>query len=161
MSTTNTPPAYKQAPWRRQLQIVGASMAILVIVATITGLYLHISGQAATSGRSIQFLEKEIYTRKLEINDLQTKLAEISSSRSLTERIAELNMRTVNPHTAIYLEVPGYDPAIRDEIQEITAPETPKPLLLPEYTSSLWDWLREKIWTNIPQPPQNPDEVLP
>lgn len=161
MSTINTPPAYKQAPWRRQLQIIGAFMLVLVIVATIAGLYLSISGRAAAAGRRIQQLEMRAKTLNLEINDLRTHLALISSSISLNNRIDSLNMQTLDPHSAIYLEVPGYSPDLRKEIDRAPEPEAPKAILLPEYTRSLWDWLREKIWTINPNPLQNTNEVLP
>ncbi|WP_218570461.1 hypothetical protein, partial [Pseudomonas sp. Kh13] len=75
--------AYKQAPWRRQIQIVGAFMLVLVIVATIAGLYLSISGRAAAAGRRIQQLEMREHALNLEINDLRSHLAKISSSISL------------------------------------------------------------------------------
>ena len=48
--------AYKQAPWRIQIQWIGLFLLGLVLVASIIGLYLSISAQAAASGRSIQFL---------------------------------------------------------------------------------------------------------
>lgn len=161
MSTTTQPPAYKQAPWRRQIQIVGAFMLVLVIVATIAGLYLSISGRAAAAGRRIQQLEMRENTLNLEINDLRSHLAKISSSIALNERIGSLNMQTIDPHTAIYLEVPGYSPDLRKGIEQAPLPEVPKPQLSPEYTSSLWDWLREKIWTISPNLTENPHEAQP
>ena len=162
MSTTTTPSqAYKQSPWRRQMQVIGAFMLVLVIVATIAGLYLSISGRAAAAGRRIQELEMQATTLNLEINNLRTRLAQVSSSHALNERINDLNMRILDPHTTIYLEVPGYSPDIRKGSGNQPAPETaPKAKLLPEYTSSLWDWLREKIWTVSPQPSIT-DEVTP
>ncbi len=150
MNTISTPPAYKQAPWRRQMQVIGGFMLVLVIVATIAGLYLSISGRAAASGRRIQQLEMRAHSLNLEINDLRTRLAQVSSSISLNERINSLNMQTVDPHTAIYLEIPGYNPNLRRQANQPELPEAQAPKLLPEYTSSLWDWLREKIWTITP-----------
>jgi len=50
--------AYKQAPWRVQLQWIGLFLLGLVLVAGITGLYLNISAQAATAGRKIQSLSR-------------------------------------------------------------------------------------------------------
>ena len=159
MSTITPSPAYKQTPWRRQMQVIGASMLVLVIVATIAGLYLSISGRAAAAGRRIQQLEMRENSLNLEINNLRTHLAEISSSHSLNARIESLKMQTIDPHTAIYLEVPGYSPNIRKELSEPPQEDAPKAQLLPEYTSSLWDWLREKIWTTTQL--ENQSEVLP
>jgi len=52
--------AYKQAPWRIQLQWIGIFLLGLVLMASITGVYLNISAQAATAGRMIQFIENDI-----------------------------------------------------------------------------------------------------
>ena len=132
------------------MQVIGIFMLVLVIVGSIAGLYLYISGRAAATGRRIQKLEMRADSLNLEINDLRTHLAHISSANALKARIDSLNMQTVDPHTAIYLEVPGYDPNLRSEVQEVQQPEPKKAGLLPEYTSSLWAWLRERIWTNLP-----------
>ena len=161
MNTTSTPPAYKQAPWRRQMQVIGGFMLVLVIVATIAGLYLSISGRAAASGRRIQQLEMKAHALNLEINDLRTHLAQVSSAIALNARIDTLNMQTVNPHDAIYLEVPGYSPDLRRGSQQATQEISSKPELLPEYTSSLWSWLREKIWTIAPAAPVENIGVIP
>ena len=51
--------AYKQAPWRTQIQRVGAFLLVVVVIAVIAGLYLNISGQSAATGRRIQNLESD------------------------------------------------------------------------------------------------------
>lgn len=102
--------AYKQAPWRTQVQWVGIFLLIVVAVAAVAGLYLFISGRSAATGRRIQNLESEVAELQRQNNDLQTQLGEISSSRSLNERVESLNMRPLTPNEAIYLEVPGYIP---------------------------------------------------
>ena len=160
MNTKSTPQAYKQAPWRRQMQVIGGFMLVLIVLATISGLFLSISGRAAASGRRIQQLEMRAHSLSLEINDLRTHLAQVSSANAMKNRIESLNMQTIDPHTAIYLAVPGYDPNLRNEAQEAKEQEVEKSGLLPEYTSSLWTWLREKIWTNSPGIPTE-GEVAP
>lgn len=139
------------------MQVIGSFMLVLVIVATIAGLYLSISGRAAASGRRIQRLEMRAHSLNLEINDLRTHLAQISSANALESRIDSLEMQTVDPHTAIYLEIPGYDPNLRAEAKKAEAPQAEKPSLLPEYTTSLWTWLRERIWTNVSVSPVEPE----
>ena len=79
------------------MQVIGAFMLVLVIVATIAGLYLSISGRAAAAGRRIQELEMQATTLNLEINNLRTRLAQVSSSHALNERISDLNMRILDP----------------------------------------------------------------
>ncbi len=79
------------------MQVIGAFMLVLVIVATIAGLYLSISGRAAAAGRRIQELEMQATTLNLDINNLRTRLAQVSSSHALNERISDLNMRILDP----------------------------------------------------------------
>lgn len=152
--------AYKQAPWRRQLQLVGVFMLIVVGVAAIAGLYLFISGRAAATGRRIQNLEGDLAALQRQNNDLQTQLGEITSARSLNERVSELDMRPLTVDEVIYLEVPGYGPptgpalAPPPRIQEERTP-----ILLPEFTSTFIEWISEKLQA-LPEPVL-PTEVAP
>jgi len=100
--------AYKQAPWRTQLQWIGIFLLILVIIATIAGVYLSMSEKAAATGRQIQNLEAEINTLDLEINDISSQLASITSIKNMEERVKDLDMVQLDPQQALYLEVPGY-----------------------------------------------------
>lgn len=156
--------AYKQAPWRTQLQWVGIFLLFLVGIAAIAGLYLSISGRAAAAGRRIQVLESDINTLQLEINDRQTFLAEISSARALSERAADLDMTLLDPRSAMYVEVPGYQPASELVLAPaVEAQAAEKSVLLPEFTSSLWDWLKLKVWSEAAASPllPLPTEVVP
>lgn len=152
--------AYKQAPWRKQLQFVGVFMLIVVGVAAIAGLYLFISGRSAATGRRIQNLESEITAIQRKNNDLQTELGEILSSRSMKERVDKTGMRPLNVDEALYLEVPGYVP----QSGPVLAPpprveEERSPILLPEFTNTFLDWITEKLQAE-PQP-VSPTEVTP
>lgn len=144
---TNFLHAYKQAPWRTQLQWIGIFLLILVSIAAIAGVYLSVSERAATTGRQIQNMEQEITLLEIEINDLSSQLASIMSIKNMQARLEELDMVRLDPQQAIYLEIPGYvpkeaavllAPPARSESQE-------RPVLLPEFTASLWDWLTSKL----------------
>ena len=55
--------AYKQAPWRRQIQSIGLSLLPVVAIADCYHLYLVVSAQAAAAGLQIMNLhydEEEI-----------------------------------------------------------------------------------------------------
>ncbi|HOT53519.1 MAG TPA: hypothetical protein PLH68_05845, partial [Anaerolineaceae bacterium] len=69
MKTKNIFQAYKQAPWRLQLQWIGLFLLVLVGVAAIAGVYLSLSGKAAVTGRRIQNLEFQASALELEVND--------------------------------------------------------------------------------------------
>jgi len=138
--------AYKQAPWRTQIQWIGIFLLVLVGVAVVAGVYLMISGRAAATGRRIQSLEAEISALEMEINDLKTQYAQVSSAKSLSERAEALNMTLLDPLKAMYIEVPGYVPPSQPALAPPpTVEDISTPVLLPEFTASLWDWLRLQV----------------
>ncbi|MEA4812791.1 MAG: hypothetical protein VB108_09505 [Anaerolineaceae bacterium] len=138
--------AYKQAPWRKQLQYAGIFLAVLVSMAAVAGLYLFISGRTATTGRQVQVLDARVENTKLTINDMQTELAQIASAKSMYARLKDLGMELMDPAEGLYLQVPGYEgltafsPARSKKTLSSTHPE-----ILPEYTSTLLEWLTEKV----------------
>ncbi len=138
--------AYKQAPWRQQLQYAGIFLAVLLAVAVVAGLYLSISGRTATTGRQVQMLDSRVESMKLTINDMQTELAQISSAKSMYARSKELGMQLMDPAEGLYVKVPGYqgltafNPSATKQVQSSNYPE-----ILPEYTSTLVEWFQEKI----------------
>lgn len=139
--------AYKQAPWRTQIQWIGIFLLVLVGVAVVAGVYLMISGRAAATGRRIQSLEAEISALEMEINDLKTQYAQVSSAKSLSERAEALNMTLLDPLKAMYIEVPGYVPPSQPALAPPpTVEDISTPVLLPEFTASLWDWLRLQVF---------------
>ena len=138
--------AYKQAPWRQQLQYAGIFLAVLLAVAAVAGLYLSISGRTATTGRQVQVLDSRVESMKLTINDMQTELAQIASARSMYARLKELGMELMDPAEGLYVKVPGYqglaavNPSTSKKIVSSNYPE-----ILPEFTSTLVEWFQEKI----------------
>lgn len=154
--------AYRQAPWRVQLQWIGIFLVVLVMIASVAGIYLSVSGRTAATGRRIQNLEMDITDLKLNINDLNTQLAQASSAKTLYDRLTGLDMVESNPRQALYVEVPGYEP--RTTVV-MAPPPSVNPVsaqaLLPEFTSSLWDWLKDKVWQAPVASQVAPIEVKP
>jgi cell division protein FtsB len=139
--------AYKQAPWRVQLQWIGLFLLILVLVAAVTGVYLSINAQAAAAGRKIQSLEYQIEETNNQISDLTTDLAKAQSAERMMGRAKELGFHLLDPETAVYIEVPGFDP----EAEVVMAPPRVNilnevPIMQSSYKSSLWDWFVKNIW---------------
>jgi hypothetical protein len=154
--------AYKQAPWRIQLQWIGLFLLGLVLIASITGIYLSISAQAAASGRKIQSLERQITNINNEIAELTADLAVANSIENMQSRAEALGFVPLNPREAVYLEVPGYNP----HAELVLAPPrvniiTESPTLLSSYRTSLWDWLAHNIWRAPSVGFQPEGEVLP
>ena len=137
--------AYKQAPWRVQRQWVGAFLLIVIGAAMIAALYLDVTARAALAGREIQELRFEITTIQRTNADLETELADLTSTDVMQRRALELGYRPVKPGELDYVSVPGFvvpEPAIL-----LAADNTaPRPYTLPmEYTQSLLEWFDDRI----------------
>jgi len=154
--------AYKQAPWRIQLQWIGLFLLGLVLVSAITGVYLNISAQAATAGRKIQLLETNVDEINNEISVLTTELANAKSAEIMLSKAEKLGFKLIDPQQAVYLKIPGYAP--QDNL--VLAPPrvniiSEAPILRPSYKTSIWDWFVEKIWQTTGVSTQPLGEVQP
>jgi len=154
--------AYKQAPWRVQLQWIGLFMVCVVLISAITSVYLSINSQAATAGREIQSLEYQISTMNDEIAELTADLAEAKSTEKYRAKAESLGFRLMDPADAVYLEVSGYDP----DANLVLAPPrvnliSEVPIVQSSYKSSLWDWFVENIWQVSSRSSESQGEVLP
>lgn len=139
--------AYSQAPWRKQLQLIGIFMLGVIVVALVAGIYLNVTARAATIGRNIQGLRFEIKEQELEIADLESHLALITSNREMQARAEELGFQQVDSDEIFFIVVPGYSGR---QPKQMTSPDV-KALpqtrtLSSDYTQSLFDWLRERVF---------------
>jgi len=139
--------AYSQAPWRKQVHLIVMFMLILIFITLVAGIYLNISARSGEIGRSIQVMEYEINNLELNNEDLRIKLAYITSRPELEKRARALGFRPLNGDEMIYLNVQGYvepqTPRLAKEPDFNPGIELP---LAPEYTQSLFDWIREQIF---------------
>lgn len=154
----NITQAYSQAPWRRQLQIIGLFSLVLVFIALVAGIYLNVSSRAATVGREIQTMQREIEELDREIEDLQSQLALLLSSGAMEQRAKELGFELMNVEETVYIVVPNYidrKPAViapYSNREVVSAPVVPI-----EYFETIFQWLRTQIAEySIPLP-----KVLP
>jgi cell division protein FtsL len=155
--------AYSQAPWRRQLQIVGTFLLILVAVAVVAGIYLNITTRATAMGRDIQNMQVHVsgyYSlntdpgsgsvpiEELEqnISDLKAKIAYLTSYDVMEARAEQLGLKPVDPDHILYLEVPGYV-----QQQEAIMAPPPQPVVVsasgisPEFKESLIDFIEQQL----------------
>ncbi|MHC1741375.1 MAG: hypothetical protein AB9897_09730 [Anaerolineaceae bacterium] len=142
----NLSQAFKQAPWRSQIQFVGLFLLGLVIVLLVAGVYLNISGQAAEAGLVTYNLNYDRRSLERSIADSKAQLALISSSSVMEERAKVLGFEAANPEDVVYVSVPGYtgrQTAILAPPPGIT--ETQGAVVKSEYRESLWDWLFQGI----------------
>ena len=145
-SKLNFSQAFKQAPWRTQIQYVGLFLLGLVIVLLVASVYLTISGQAASAGLNAYSLNYQRRTLERSIADNKAQLALLTSASIMEERAKAMGFDAADPDKVVYLVIPGY--AGRQ-----TAILAPPPGITEEhgfvvksvYRQSLWDWLFQGI----------------
>jgi len=151
MQATQIIHAYKQAPWRVQRQWVGAFLLAVIGMAMIAALYLDVTARAALAGREIQELRFEITTIQRANADLETRLADLTSTTEMERRAFELGYRPVKPGELDYVAVPGFappEPAILLAAEDVVSPAKTLPV---EYTQSLLEWVDERVKFGGPQ----------
>jgi len=133
--------AYRQAPWRKQLQLIGLFLASVVLVAVVAGIYLNVSARAGEAGRQIQVMYSEIQVAQQINEDKESQLAQLTSASTMEKRARELGFAPVDKDLVLYLDVPEYQGrpsvALAPPPGGVSASE---PTLPYEYTSSLFDW---------------------
>jgi cell division protein FtsB len=137
--------AHKQAPWRVQRQWIAAFLLVLIGGAMIAALYLDVTARAAVAGRDIQELRAQITTIQRENADLETQLADLTSTAVMERRAIELGYRPVQPGDLDYVAVPGFtkpEPEILMAAEDTTPHVNTQPA---EYTQSLLEWFDERI----------------
>ena len=137
--------AYKQAPWRVQRQYVGAFLLVVIVLALVSALYLDLSARTTLAGREIQELQVKITALQRSNADLETELANLTSSAVMQQRALELGYRPVKPGELDYVFVPGYvDP--EPDILVAAEDSVSYSFALPEvYSQSLLEWVDERI----------------
>lgn len=135
--------AYQQAPWRRQMQVIGFIAAGLVAVSLVGALYLNITARAATAGRQVQNLQRVVADLEQKIEDQETQLAFITSVDTMQQRAGDLGFSPVSPNAITYLNVPEY---LGRPSGALLAPRAGSQFsaaarLPAEYTESLFDWV--------------------
>jgi hypothetical protein len=137
--------AYKQAPWRIQLQWVGAFLLGMCGLALVAALYLDITSQAALAGRGIQDMTAQLTVIQHTNADLESKLAEVSSTSVMEQRAVAMGYVPVDPSQVEYIIVPGYVAAKPAILSSMPVLKPVSPSQPSEYTQSLLDWLDQHL----------------
>jgi cell division protein FtsL len=145
MQTSQVIHAHKQAPWRIQRQWIAAFLLILIGAAMIAALYLDVTARAAVTGREIQELRAEITSIQRTNADLETQLANLTSTAEMQRRAIELGYRPVQPGELDYVPVPGFVPPEPEILLAAVDAPPPDRTLPPEYTQSLLEWFGERV----------------
>lgn len=139
--------AYRQAPWRVQLQWIGVFLLALVGAMLVAGVYLSVSAKATAAGSQIHDLELERENLHISIADLRTQLAHLNSSVVMSVRADAMGYKTASEDDIIYLPVPDYSGrqvvllAPPPVVQTQTAS-----LIKPAYKESLWEWFYQGVF---------------
>ena len=144
MQSTQFIHAHKQAPWRIQRQWIAAFLLLVIGAAMVAALYLDVTARAAVAGREIQELRMEMTTIQRTNADLETQLANLTSTAEMRRRALELGYRPVKPGELDYVPVPGFVPP--EPTILLVAKDAPPRLqpLPPEYTQSLLEWFSDR-----------------
>lgn len=138
--------AYKQAPWRIQIQRFGFIALALVGGTIIAFLYLNISAQSATAGIKIQQLESKRTNLENENASLLTEWARLTSAIEMEKRALASGYQLIDPEDVIYIVVEGYTGKELPEIETVSSViGSTAPIIKPSYTQSLWEWFYEYI----------------
>ncbi|HVM70498.1 MAG TPA: hypothetical protein VMT91_01980 [Anaerolineales bacterium] len=143
----------RQAHWRVQRQWIGLFLLGLVAVAMVAGIYLNITVRATLAGREIQSLQNQLIDDQRANSDEETILAGLTSMESMQSRAEAMGFKPVDPKNITYVPVPGYTPQTSVDLSQPGADnpsKTQKPVLLPEYTESLFDWITRTLASSAP-----------
>ena len=155
--------AYSQAPWRKQVYMIGVILLVLVSTAIIAGIYLNVTARAAAVGREIQEMQVRVYgyhnldsvageadlpieELEQEISNLNSQLAYVTSYQVMQERVKELHLEPIDVMNVDYLPVPGYQ-----DRQTTSLAPPPEPMVVsassiaPEFKESLFDWISDQV----------------
>ena len=154
--------AYSQAPWRKQMYMIGVILLFLVCAAIVAGIYLNVTARAAAVGREIQEMQVRVYgyhyltgesgetyvpIEELEQNiaNLNSQLAYLTSYTVMQERVKDLNLTPITADKIEYLEVPGY---VERQATSLAPPPVPvvvnASVIDPQFKESLFDWVTEQ-----------------
>jgi hypothetical protein len=138
--------AFKQAPWRSQIQYVGLFLLGLVVVIVVASIYLSISGRAAAAGLGAYRMNLQRQTYERQIADRKAKIAVSTSVTVMEQRAKDLGFKRADPADVQFITIPGYT---GKKAVVLAAPpgidEANQSLVLPAYRQSIWDWLFQGI----------------
>jgi hypothetical protein len=138
----NLTQAFKQAPWRNQIQFVGLFLLALVVIVLVASVYLSISGRAAAAGLHSYSYSLERQDLERAIADYKAQIAIMTSASVMEKRAKDAGFQRIDPSQAVYVLVPGYSG--RQPVVLAAPPgvsDSGISLVKTIYRQSLWDWL--------------------
>lgn len=140
--------AYRNTPWRRQVQMLGLFAAFGVVAAVVMIVYVWVTSLAGAYGLQVQEYQETAQALEKVIEDKNAHLAELTSVDNLAARAEDQDYLSVDPNRIRYLEVDGYpaDQPLQLAPNTSASQEAATNQLPAAYTTSLIDWLRQAIY---------------
>lgn len=133
--------AYSQAPWRKQLQVIGSFLSILVVFLVAASIFISVTSRTAAVGKDIQRYRLQADALELEIANMRSQLAQMTSVATMKQRAIDMGFRPATKEDIIYVHVPGYTGnTVMDLLPARQIVNVPRPELSPEFTESWVDW---------------------
>jgi hypothetical protein len=130
--------AFRQAPWRVQVQVIASLAATAIVVVALGGLYLTEASRAATAGRDVQALQVQKSELEFLIDRQLALIAQAKSVERLEQRARDLGYVPAEIGQIDYILVEGYyGPQYNLPVDAAPAPRQD----LPNYNESLGTWL--------------------
>jgi len=103
------------------------------------------------AGREIIYLQNHLIDDQRANSDQETILAGLTSVESMQSRAEAMGFKPIDSGTITYIVVPGYVPQTSVDMSQPGADsqgQSQKPVLLPAYTESLFDWITRTLVTS-------------
>lgn len=130
--------AFRQAPWRVQVQVIASLAAGAIVIVALGGLYLTEASRAATAGRDVQSLQAQKAELDFLIDRQLALIAQAKSVDRLEQRARDLGYVPAEIGQIDFVVVEGYyGPQYHLPVETVPQPRPE----LPDYNESLGTWL--------------------
>ena len=138
--------AYSQAPWRKQMQILGLFLLVVVFIALIASIYLNVSARSTAVGRETQKKQVEMIRDQRRIAHLKGQLGQLYATSEMERRARALGFEEIDPEDTLYIVVDGYGSRQPASLAPGYQPQlVGAPVLPARYTESFFVWLQRKF----------------
>lgn len=138
--------AFKQAPWRVQIQWLATAAALVVVLIAIGGMYLAEASRTATAGRDVQALQAQKAELEMAINRQRSLIAQMKSVGRLERRARELGYVPALAAQVEFIVVDGYRPVTAVTPQPVGSVT---PVEVVDYNETLGSWLARTLSTML------------
>jgi hypothetical protein len=124
-----------------------AILLLVIAIAIVGSFLLNVTAQASTVGREIQELQITISAMEIENAGLQGDLAQMTSYEVMSDRADRLGYELTEIDYTIFTTVEGYGGASSPRLatKDRQAFEMIETELPPEYTETIFTWLKKQI----------------